>query len=78
MCDKVVSTPPSTIKFVPECITTHEMYDKAVNKCFSYIKKTVSKSLKYNIYKQRSFSCTLHIVRLKWNKKLKSLSSKLI
>ena len=50
MCDKVVSTPPSTIKFVPECITTHEMYDKAVNKCFSYIKKTVSKSLKYNIY----------------------------
>ena len=50
MCDVVVSTPPSTIKFVPECITSHEMYDKAVNKCFSYIKKTVSKSLKYNIY----------------------------
>ena len=32
MCDKVVNSYPSTIKFVPECI--QKMCDKAVNKCF--------------------------------------------
>ena len=35
MCDKSVNTHPSTIKFVPECYRTHEMYYKAVNRCFS-------------------------------------------
>ena len=34
MCDKAVSTYPSTIKFVPECFMTQEMFDKAVNRCF--------------------------------------------
>ena len=31
MCDKDVNTYPSTIKFVPECLLTEEMYDKAIN-----------------------------------------------
>ena len=31
MCDKVVDTYPSTIKFVPECFRTQEMSDKLVN-----------------------------------------------
>ena len=34
MCDKADSTYPSTIKFVPECVMSQEMYDKAVNRCF--------------------------------------------
>ena len=34
MYDKPVNTYPSTIKFVPECLMTQEMCDKAVNSCF--------------------------------------------
>ena len=34
MCDKAVSTYPSTIKFVPECVMTQKMCDKAVNSSF--------------------------------------------
>ena len=34
MCDKVVGTYPSTIKFVPEYFMTQEMCGKAVNRCF--------------------------------------------
>ena len=37
MCDKTVDTYPSTIKFVPECLMTQEMCDKAVNRCFLYL-----------------------------------------
>ena len=34
MRDKAVNNYPSTIEFVPECLMTQEMCDKAVNKCF--------------------------------------------
>ena len=34
MCDKAVSTYPSTIKLVPECFMAQKMCDKAVNRCF--------------------------------------------
>ena len=34
MYDKPVKTYPSTIKFVPECLMTQVMCDKAVNSCF--------------------------------------------
>ena len=34
MCGKAVSTYPSTIKFVPECIMTKEMCNKEVSRCF--------------------------------------------
>ena len=34
MCDKVVNTYPSGIKFVPECFMTQKICDKAVNKYF--------------------------------------------
>ena len=37
MCDKVVNTYPSAIKFVSECITTQEMSNKVVNICFFYL-----------------------------------------
>ena len=37
MCDNGVSTHPSTIQFSPECFTTQEMCDKAVNRCFLYL-----------------------------------------
>ena len=37
MCDKAVSTYPSTIKFVPECFMTQEMCNKAVNRYFLYL-----------------------------------------
>ena len=37
MCDKVVDTYPSTLKFVPECFVIQEMCDKAVNRCFLYL-----------------------------------------
>ena len=37
MCNKAVSTYPSTIKFVPECFMAKEMCDKAVNRCFFYL-----------------------------------------
>ena len=31
MCDKVVSTYPSTIKFVPECFMTQEISDQSID-----------------------------------------------
>ena len=34
MCDKAVSTYPSTIKFVSDCFMTQEMCDKAVVRGF--------------------------------------------
>ena len=34
MCDKVVSTYPSAITFVPECFMTQEICNKAVNSYF--------------------------------------------
>ena len=34
MCDKAVSTYPSTIKFIPECFTTQKICHKVVNICF--------------------------------------------
>ena len=34
MCDKAVSTYPSTIKFVPGCYKTQEMCDKTDNSFF--------------------------------------------
>ena len=34
MCDKVVNTYPSTIKYVPKCYKTQEMCNKTVNSCF--------------------------------------------
>ena len=34
MCDKAVSTPSFTIKFVSTCYKTQEMCDKVVNRCF--------------------------------------------
>ena len=37
MCDKTVNTYPFTIKFVPECVMTQTMCDKAVNKCLFVI-----------------------------------------
>ena len=37
VCDKAVDTYPSTIKFVPECFMTQEMWDKAVGRCFLYL-----------------------------------------
>ena len=37
MCDKAVSTYPSTIKFVSECVMTQEMCDKTVKKIFLYL-----------------------------------------
>ena len=37
MCDKAVSTYPLTITFIPECCTTQEMCDKAVNNFFLYL-----------------------------------------
>ena len=37
MCNKAINTYPSTIKFVPECLMTQEMCDKAVNRCFLYL-----------------------------------------
>ena len=35
MCDKVVNTHYSTIKFAPECCKSIKMCDKAFNKCFT-------------------------------------------
>ena len=35
MCDKAVNTYAFTIKFVSECFMSHEICDKAVNRCFS-------------------------------------------
>ena len=37
MCDKAINTYHSTIQFVTECYKTHEMCDKAVNRCFLYL-----------------------------------------
>ena len=37
MCDKAVSTYPSTIKFVSECVMTQEMCDKTVKKNVLYL-----------------------------------------
>ena len=37
MCDKAVDTYRSTIKFVPDCLMTQEMYDKAVNRWFLHL-----------------------------------------
>ena len=37
MCDKAVDTHAPTIKLVPECFMTQEMWDKAVNRCFLYL-----------------------------------------
>ena len=41
MCDKVVSTYPVTIKFVPECFMTQEMSDQSIDIscicCFLYL-----------------------------------------
>ena len=34
MCDKVVDTYLSIIKFAPKCFMTQEMCDKAVNRCY--------------------------------------------
>ena len=34
MFDKTVSIYTSTTKFIPECVMTQEMCDKAVNRCF--------------------------------------------
>ena len=34
LCDKAVSTNPSTIKFAPECFMIQEMCEKAVRRCF--------------------------------------------
>ena len=34
MCYKTADTYPSKITFVPGCVVTQEMCDKAVNKCF--------------------------------------------
>ena len=34
MCDKVVNTYLSAIKFVPEFFMIHQICNKAVNKCF--------------------------------------------
>ena len=32
--DKTINSYPSTIRFVPECLTTQKMCDKAVNRRF--------------------------------------------
>ena len=35
--DRATNTYSSTIKFVPECVMTQEMYDETMNKCFLYL-----------------------------------------